>query len=873
MKKIVLIFLFNLLFFGLQAQKGIDFDQVLILNEKTGTVQSLLANVQEISQVSFSYSSSAIDANAVVYLSSKNLTFKQFMNELQEQLEIDYIEFNNKILLIPSKSEEVDFWIDGYIRDKSNGESLIGATIYNASRNTVTETNEFGYYSIKVTSKNQLIRVSYIGYEAEIITGFSENKRRINLDLVQSFKLPNIVIKPSDSLSSIRQIDGEVEKSLMVSNPGILGENNILQSIKLLSEIQSGGEVQGNILVQGGGPDQNLILMDGVPIYEANHLLGLTSIFSSDAVNSVDLETSAFSSKYAGRLSSVINVKTKDGNKFKHQASATMGLLGASFHVEGPISKGRTSYLLSSRTSYINRILEPIVQNYFDILNTEFRYADLKLKLHHNLTKNSSISVGAFLGNDKLGFGNQLETTIEDENIQAFTDNSIQWRNRLYNMLFNQVVNEKLQFSISVSTVEYDLSSLSSNQLLTTTIDTSIFSSLDVLSVSTIDDDNLRTDWEYKASETQKISFGGGRSWHEYSPSIISRDSIIDDINLNFTEGINAVETFIYLQDEIDLSQYFKLTAGFHFSRFVVEDVDFNSFQPRLSADIYLSDRTDIKLSYSEMTQFVHLLVNPGTGLPTDLWLPSTEKIQPEESTNYNISVRHKWNKHFITSSNMYYRQFNNLIDYTSASPLFNPVITKATFIPIINNVRDWEDRVELGKGESYGLNVFGSYISPQFRLSASYAYGFSNRQFDNINRGNPFPYRYDRRHDVNILLQYRLRENWTVGGNWIYGTGQATTFAITEFLTIDGEPVLDFSQRNNFRMPDYHRLDLSATYKKEISDDIKITIDMGLYNVYNRLNPYIVYLQNDEANNEFEARQIGLFPILPFLNVKFNFN
>ncbi len=385
-KKPFLLCLFLLVFFGLKAQKGIDFEQILKLETQSASFDQLLEEVENITQISFSYSSSTIQPGTIIYLPKKQISFNEFLSVLQEQLNVEYLEFNNKILFIPIAYEEKEFWIDGYVRDATSGESIIGATVYNSSRNYVSLTNEFGYYSLKVTSSNELVRISFLGYTPEIITGFSEKKKRIDLSLKPAFTLPNIVITPSDSLSSVRQINKEIEASLLISNPGLLGENNILQSMKFLPEIQSGGEVQGNILVQGGGPDQNLILMDGVPIYEVNHLLGLTSIFSNEAVNSVDIETSGFSAQYGGRLSSVINVKTKNGNKFKHQARVSTGLLGASVHVEGPIAKTKTSYLVSARTSYINQILQPVAKNYFDVLSTNFGYSDINVKLHHNLT-------------------------------------------------------------------------------------------------------------------------------------------------------------------------------------------------------------------------------------------------------------------------------------------------------------------------------------------------------------------------------------------------------------------------------------------------------------------------------------------------------
>lgn len=872
-KQLLLIGLFVTLFFGLKAQKGIDFDQVVFFDNQNASVEKLLTEVKNVTSISFSYSSSLINPSSIIYLPKTELTFKEFLDVISEQLSVDYIEFNDKILFIAKANQQEDFWIDGYIRDATSGESLIGAMIYNSSRNIVTETNEFGYYSLKVTSGSQVIRYSYIGYKAEFRTDFSPNKSRVNLSLKPAFTIPNIVITPSDSLASIRQIDEEIEASLLVFNPGLLGENNILQSIKFLPGIQSGGEVQGNILVQGGGPDQNLVLMDGVPIYEVNHLLGLTSIFSNDAVNSVELETSGFNSKYGGRLSSVINVKIKDGNKFKHQSKLSMGLLGASLHAEGPLNKGTSSYLISGRTSFINQIIEPLAKNYLDVLNTNFNYSDLNLKLHHNITKNSSLSLGAFIGNDNLGFDNRILAKDGEYDIEALTTNSINWNNLMYNIRYNRVVNEKLVFTMSASAVNYDLISRASNEIVFDNGDTTISNELDVFAISVIDDKNLKTDWEYKTTENQTLLFGGGTSAHIFSPSIISRDQINPNFRPSPSDGINATEQYIYMEDRVNFSEYFKLSLGFHFSRFLVENNEFTSFQPRLKAEVFFNERTDLSFSYSEMTQFIHLLVNPGTGLPADLWLPSTEKIRPEETTHYNLQIRRKWSPYFMSTASGYLKYYRNLIDYTSASPLFNPIITQPIFFPIINNARDWEDRVEVGQGSSYGVNVFHSYISSKIRASLSYSFGYSTRQFDNINKGEPFRYKYDRRHDIGFLFQYQLNKSWNYGLNWVYGSGGATTFATTEFLSLEGEPILDFSQRNNFQMPDYHRLDLSASYSKRVGNDLKLGVDFGIYNAYNRQNPFFVYLTNDNKSGDFEPRQVSIFPILPFLNLSLSYN
>ena len=866
-KRYLVFFSFLFCVICTQGQETINYNQLVSLSSSELSFQKILDEITFQTELSFSYSSSVIKPNKAVQLAKSDGSLRDILIDLSASNNIDYLEFKGKILFIERTDTWEDFWIYGYINDEASGEALISAIVYNFTDKTITETNEFGYYAIKLKSKNPIIKISFLGYETIVLEKVNRKFPRLDYVMRSSLSIPNIIITPYDTLINIREAEEIFEGSTKNVNPGLLGENDIMQSIKFQPGIQSGSEVQGNVFVRGGGSDQNLILMDGVPLYEVNHLLGLTSVFNEDAVNDVEISTSGFGAKYGGRLSSVINVQIKNGNKFKHIGSATLGLLGAKIHFEGPINKGETSYIFTARSSYINVLVEPIARRFLSLDETNFGYQDLNLKVHHNLTKNNSISIGTYLGSDKIGFAG---ITNDEEPIPrkiADAKNEISWGNRVFNVRFNQIINKKLFFNISASVVNYSLRSRSSNVYFNYEGDSTTVSELDVFAISVINDNNLKTDWEYKANNDHSILFGGGFTNHVYNPSVISRDEIITDVPSQ-SDGILANERFIYLQDQLDISQYLRLRAGFHLSQFFVEESEFSSFQPRIELSVFPDKRSDLSFSYSKMTQFVHLLVNPGTGLPSDLWLPSTEKILPEESVQFSSRYNRIWNDKVISNISFYYKQLDNLIEYVSPAPLFTPIINDSKIVNVINDARDWEDRVVIGRGIAYGVDFFTAYNSDLFKASVAYSYGQSNRQFDAINRGEPFPFRYDRRHDLSITSNYNLSNKLTIGANWVYGSGHTTTLATREQLTPEG-PILDVSVRNNFRLPAYHRLDLNLKYSKKLTSKLDMEFVLGVYNLYNRLNPYFVYLYKDVVKDQFSVRQVGLFPILPFFNVR----
>lgn len=873
MRIALLILFFTLLCKLSFSQTIIDYSQKIEFNSFQYNFQDLILEITSSTGVDFSYSSSVVLPEEIVVLPKKEYELSEFLEFISIYLEISYIEFRGKILFVELQKSKEDFWIYGFVRDASSGEALIGASVYDFDSKVGVETNEFGYFSLRINSNNPYVKVSYIGFESVILDQLNNSNNRRNVNLKPVFTIPLIIVTPIDSINQKTIYENVLSKTIKNINPGLFGETDLLQSVKFLPGIQSGSEVQGNILVRGGGSDQNLILMDGVPIYEVNHLLGLTSIFNTDAINKVDVMTSGFSSVYGGRLSSVINVQIKDGNKYKHNVKASVGLLGAKIHADGPLSKEKTSYNISARTSYINFLVKPLAKSILDIEQSKFGYSDLNLKFHHKLTEKNSISLSTYQGRDQIEFSSQTKNDTLPDILSLKSTNSINWTNNIISFRFNQIVNKNLFFNISASTVNYKLSSRSSNLYNNVINEDSIESnSLEVFANSLIQDKNLRTDWEYHNDNYHILKFGFGFSNHIYFPSVISQDSILENFQPNPAVGIPAAERFIYLEDQIDFSDYFRLTAGTHYSSFSVEDAQYYSFQPRVKFSVYLNKQNEFNVSYSKMTQFVHLLINPGTGLPSDLWLPSTDKIPPEESRQFSFRYNKIWSDKLISFLSFYHKRFDNLIEYRSAFPLYNPIINQSTSFPIFNNSRDWEDRVEVGAGRAYGLDFFSSIEYESWKASISYGFSNSSRTFENINKGEPFPFKYDRRHDISISGQYRIKQNSSIGFNWVYGSGHSTTFALSEFVDINGNPIPDFSARNNLILPAYHRLDINYDFTKKINEKLNVELKLGVYNAYNRLNPYYVYLYNEPNTNNYEPRQVGLFPILPYFNLSLQY-
>ncbi len=856
------------------AQRTDILDLNVKVTIKEGDLKSIFQNLEANNPIVVSYSSSIVDLSIEKYIDTTVYVCSDLFSYLLEEQAVRAISRGKKILIIPDPSKSISFsrlrprnyyTVNGYVKDAETGEALIGASIYNPLTNRGTITNEFGYYSLTMPEGRQTVNYSFVGFNAVSET-FSLNKRiRSDVFLKSNIEMEEILVIDQDS-SQIWRGREKISIDEIYNLPAIFGEVDVIKSIGLLPGVQSGNEGQGGLLVRGGSPDQNLIMVDGMPLYEVNHLLGLVSIFNEDVINNVNLYKGDFSAKYGGRLSSVVDIQLKDGNYKNFHGGVTTGLLGGKFNLEGPIQREKSSFALAGRTSWLNRTVVPIVDNYLEIDQTNLKYYDYNIKIKRDFKSTNSLTFSAYSGRDFIRYSDLPQRSGK---FNLNTLNHLSWGNDLASLRWSRHFSSKTFSNLTAGFVNYNY--LYHVRHNVKEIDSDLEETFTVASASRIFDRMLKWDFDYFMSNKLDIKFGAGMIMHTYNPAI-KQTSMEEENNINAIFGdiipINASEYYFYGENYFRPFSNLSIHTGFHYAMFTVKGKFYDSFQPRISVNYGLPWHSYVGASYSRMNQFVHLLANPGIGLPNDLWVPSTDNLAPEISDQFTFSYNLDISKSYKLHSGIYYKTFQNLLEYRSAYDLFTPVITDLTNIPDFSLSRDWESRVESGNGLAYGFELQIKKKEGNPTGAISYTYGRSFRIFEDVNRSIPFPYRYDRKHDVSASLIYKFSEQFNLGMLWIYGTGNAYTVPLDEYYSHNGELILDYETRNNQRLPDYHRFDFSLNYENRFNR-YHVHATLGAYNAYNRQNPYYVYLFQNPETQSFQLRQISIFPILPYINVK----
>lgn len=871
----VLFFIFLLSFGQAISQKDI-LDSKVKVTIKEGSLRNIFANLEDNNNFVVSYSSSIVDISQKKYIDSTEYLGSSLFEYLLAEQAVRAISRGKKILIIPDPSKNVSFsrlkprnyyTINGYVKDSETGEALIGASVYNPLTNRGTVTNEFGYYSFTMPEGKQTVNYSFVGFKAVSRTYKLSKRIRSDIYLNSNIEIEEIIVIDQDS-SQIWRGREKINIEEIRNLPAVFGEVDIIKSITLLPGVQSGNEAQGGLIVRGGSPDQNLIMFDGMPLYEVNHLLGLVSMFNEDVINNVNIYKSDFSAKYGGRLSSVVDIQLKDGNYKNFHGSATAGVIGGKFNLEGPIQKEKSSFNIAGRTSWIDKIVGPRLNSQLDIDGTVFNYYDFNVKIKREFKSTNSLTFSAYLGRDNISYEDNSQT-ISDYSLN--TRNNLKWGNEVASLRWSRLLGPKVFSNMTVGFVNYNYlyhvrHTLDDNP--DPEIDNKTFT---VATTSRIFDRMVKWDFDYFHSNKLDVKFGAGYTLHTYNPAVKQASIPLEnDIQSIFKEieATSAGEYTLYVEDYYRPFSNISIHTGVHMAMFSVRNTLYPSIQPRLSVNYGLPWNAYVGVSYSKMNQFIHLLANPGLGLPSDLWVPSTESLKPEISDQYSLSYTMDLSKSIRLHTALYYKTFQNLLEFTSAYDLFSPIVNDISKVPVFNEPRDWESRVEAGDGEAYGWELQLKKKQGRLTGNISYTFGRSFRFFENINRSVPFPYRYDRRHDLSISLVQNLNSNFDLGALWIYGTGNAYTLPLEEYFSIGGELLLDFESRNNQRLPDYHRFDVSLNFNKRYGK-YGVSASLGAYNAYNRQNAYYVYLYQNPQTEAYNLRQISIFPILPYLNVK----
>ena len=780
-----------------------------------------------------------------------------------------------------SQAKENNYTISGYVKDAISQETLIGASILEVEGGKGTSTNVYGFFSLTLPAGKYTLVGSYIGYQSFRQEVDLQSDLELSISLEEGETLAEVVItaeqagpsRHEESQMSVNQISMAKVKAL----PVLLGERDVLKIIQLLPGVQSGAEGTSGLYVRGGGPDQNLMLLDGVPIYNANHLFGFLSTFNGDAVKSASIIKGGFPARYGGRLSSIVDIRMKEGNMSEYHGNASLGIISGKLSVEGPIVKDKTSFSISGRRTWFDAITTPIQNarvkrgkqegtgNYF--------FYDLNAKINHKFSDKNRLYLSTYLGDDKLKFAFQDDfQASENEQGTARFDNDLNWGNRIVAARWNLQWSPKLfsNTTLTYSQYDYELGGKYDSDIRQSDATRKVI--YEYGSTSQIKDFGAKIDLNYVPNPNHYIRFGGGYTNHAFTPTVVFEKANFEGDTTNVTSGnkkVFADEYFAYVEDDMRIGNRIKVNAGLHFAGFRVGKSNYTSFQPRFTVSYLLNDKMSIKGSYAHMTQFIHLLTNPGLGLPTDLWVPSTDRIKPETSVQYAAAFTRTLPGGFEMTVEGFYKEMNNLVEYKAG-------------VNVFGSSQGWEDKIEVGDGESYGAEFLLEKKTGKTTGWLGYTLSWSNRTFKNINDGQPFPYRYDRRHDLSLAVTHKASDRIDFGLVWIYGTGNTYTLATQRFFQAhrnrdtfyDGDtyqPILDFTdQRNNQRMPAYHRLDLSVNLHKEKNFG-RQTWSFGVYNAYSRQNPFAVYLTED-FDGKAKLKQISLLPILPFVSYNLAF-
>jgi hypothetical protein len=750
--------------------------------------------------------------------------------------------------------------ISGFIRDSRNGESLSGAVIYPKENPSAgIYSNSYGYYALTLPAGNYTLIVHYMGFKTKSISLDLKDNLTLNIDLEEeSIALKEITVTGEKDNNNV--ISNELISNINVREirniPVIFGEKDILKTIQLMPGISPAGEGNSGFYVRGGGVDQNLILLDEAPVYNPSHLLGFFSTFSSDAIKDITVYKGGFPAEYGGRLSSVVDVRMNEGNNKEFHVSGGIGLISSRLAVEGPIVKNKGSFMITARRTYADVFLILLPGRGADSTakNSTLYFYDLNMKANYRLTKKDQLYFSCYLGRDNFNLGGNL---------------GLNWGNFTTTTRWNHILSDKIFSNTSLIFSRYSYNFNVAVESKTMRVK------------SEIRDVNLKEDFNYYLNSNNTIKFGFNTIFHTFVPSKVDNTIFL---RVKSMDNRYALENAIYLSNEQTITKHLKATYGLRFSLFssigpgtvytydevsdIVDSVSypkgkiFNTYgglEPRLLLSYIINDSSSIKASYARTRQYIHLLSNTTSTTPFDLWIPSNINILPEIADQYTLGYfRNFLNNKFETSVEVYYKNMQNQIDYRNGANL------------ILNN--KVESQLVFGKGWSYGAEFLVRKKYGKLTGWISYTLSRTKRQFKDINNGTPFLAKQDRPHNISIVGMYEINPHLTLSATWIYYSGNAVTFPSGSYI-VDGNIVPYYTERNGYRMPDYHRLDLGLTWQREKRKRNEGSWNFSIYNIYARENAYAINFQPDPDNPaKMQAVQLSLFRIVPSITYNFRF-
>lgn len=775
--------------------------------------------------------------------------------------------------------------LSGYITDAKNGEAIIGARISIPSLKQGTVTNTYGFYSLTVESGIHTVEFKAIGQDTQLKEIDLTNDVTFNLEMGSTLKeLQEVKVnaKKGDNVNStkIGQIELNVEQ--IKTLPAFMGEVDIIKSVQLLPGVSSVSEGGQGFYVRGGGPDQNLVLLDEGVVYNAAHLFGFFSVFNADAVKSVNLIKGGIPANYGGRMSSVLEVNMNEGNNKKFKVKGGIGVIASRLTIEGPLKKDKGSFIVSGRRTYIDLLMKAAIPDSSPFSGSGYYFYDINLKLNYKLGEKDRIFLSGYYGKDEFSFGNK------EDDFKV----TMPWGNGVAALRWNHLFTNKLFMNLTTTFSDYQFSFGSEQDQFRIAL------------VSGVRDMGAKADFSYFPNNRHKIKWGLDYIYHTFNPASVSAESEDVVFDTGKAQKLYSHETAVYLLDEFDLNEKIKINAGLRYSmyqhvgpfeRFIKGDIStpdtskvyekgdvikfYQGLEPRISGRLLLNDKSSIKAGYTYNYQYVHLTSLSAVSLPTDIWYPTTDIAKPQKGWQGSVGYfRNFLDDKYEASVEVYYKGMKNLIEFKEGA------------LPGDNVADNTDNLLVFGEGWAYGAEFFFKKSYGKLTGWIGYTIAKTERKFPDLNSGKVFPAKYDRRHDLSVVAGYKLNDRWTFGAAFIYATGNTLTLP-TSWYVQDQNLLFNYGARNSTRMAPYHRLDISVTwYDKaykikrdeltgeeiQVKRKFRSNWSFSVYNVYNRANPFFVYVDNDGdfLNGDFKitVKQVTLFPIIPSLTWNFEF-
>lgn len=769
--------------------------------------------------------------------------------------------------------------ISGYVTDEASGEKIIGATVITSDNLNYAVSNSYGYYILILNSSGDSVRLqaSYVGYSPAFLTIRPDQDLKINFNL-NSGNILNEVVVSAERSTVYEKRKGMSIISVPVAKvtvmPSIGGESDLLKSLQLMPGIQSGNEASSSLYVRGGSPDQNLMVIDDVPVYYVNHLGGFVSTFNSDAINSMRLVKGGFPAQYGSRLSSVLDVRMKEGNMKEFHGSGMIGMIASKIMVEGPVKKDTTSYMLSVRRFMYDLITRPLTRaTSIDGTSVGYNFYDVNAKINHIISPKDRLYLSFYSGGDKILTRQKKQTDLNKM--------TLEWGNILGSFRWNHLYSNRLFSNVTLYSTRYRLA----NDFSYTYTRDNLKEKTSASYWSGIVDLSAKADFDYSVNQNYKVRFGGTSIFHHFNPNTTSYHSVENSAAVDTSFGskkLRGLENGLYLENEISIGTRFFTNIGLRFTNYQTPGRNYISYEPRFLSTFMFSGNILLKASYSSMNQYIHLLTGSGPNMQNDIWVPVTEAVKPSLSKQFAFGLEKTFRKgEYEVSIEGYHKTMNNLITYKDG-------------VAVLSSASDWQTQVETnGKGKSYGLEFLFQKTKGPVTGWLAYTYSKTTRQFENKNSGRPYPFKYDRTHDISIVYLHKIKSNIQLSATWVYGTGNPFTLATGKYLTITG-PGDELNQTssyyrygqvyedlNSYRMRAYHKLDVGVNFYKTVKLGER-TWSINIYNLYNRQNPYYYFLetdiQYDQSGREIPGsektvlKQQSYFPIIPSFSYSLKF-